>query len=190
MGFCNAEAFAFRCTARKEEIRKTLGSTLGSDLRLVCSFGWFAPSGCNAGTKGRKIGRVVHRGRHPDSSCIPPSHPRYPSPLRQPLLRLSSACLGLASQFCFDILVPPATDNRPSFRPNEFCTETRNLESYFHIWNLIFSRNMCILKNKCQKNRKSHEPTGEFDWILSHRRIGGERGFILLMGASHGRRSR
>lgn len=171
MGFCSAEALAFRCTAREEEIRKTPRSTarlaISLQFRLVRA-------------------KWLQRGNQRKEDRTPPL---------PPYANLSSVCPLLAwvsrvSQSCFDILVPPATDNRPSFRPNEFCSETRNLESYFHIWNLIFSRNMCILKNKCQKNRKSHEPTGEFDWIRSHRRIGGERGFILLLGASHGRRSR
>lgn len=58
----------------------------------------------------------------------------------------------------------------PSFplNPVNFVPKCETWKSYFHIRNLIFSRNMCIIKNKCQKNRKTHELRVKFV-TLSHR---------------------
>lgn len=67
---------------------------------------------------------------------------------------------------CFlnDWRFPPS----PFENPVNFVPKCETWKSYFHIRNLIFSRNMCIIKNKCQKNRKTHESRVKFV-TLSHR---------------------
>lgn len=107
---------------------------------------------------------------HPALLVLAPLPSSLPSPLS--LSSLSPIPLSLSLHLSLPLPLPlpfpyPVSDPHLSYShflepPVNFVPKCETLKSYFHIRNLIFSRNMCIIKNKCQKNRKTHEPKVKF----------------------------
>lgn len=133
----------------------------------------------------------LDRNHSGDPSCSPPPSPYllshltftivfYPCPYPHLFLFLFLClylCLSSLLPHFFSFLVRfpihaslihiliSSTIVTRSSKPVNFVPKCETWKSYFHIRNLIFSRNMCIIKNKCQKNRKTDKPRGRRTFV-------------------------